>query len=264
MKREITIDKFGHKSSGKWGYVGEGNITHLSIELPEELIPCDFCRAEITNAGNKIPTDRLEINDGKVEVVIPFSGSICAGKITVQIIGYVVDEVGEIYAIGKTAEFTGQISVSAKGKNIEVAVFPTLLDRIWAKLEAWAGKIHEHANKEQLDLITTEMLQSIGTDKPVVIKTGIRYAGAISSNVCTVFETKMDRLAITALLDASAKNTIPEYVFIFTSGAGGFPTTLSMPRGIKWANDDIPEIKVDFKYIIRIFDNVASYTEVTI
>lgn len=139
-----------------------------------------------------------------------------------------------------------------------------LTDEQAADLAANTEARHTHDNQELLDNITEDMLQSIGTDKPVVIKTGIRYAGAISSNVCTVFETKMDRLAITALLDASAKNTIPEYVFIFTSGAGGFPTTFSMPRDIKWANDDIPEIKVDCKYIIRIFDNVASYTEVTI
>lgn len=261
MKREITIDKRGRKSSGKWGYVGEGNITHLSIELPEELIPCDFCRAEITNAGNKIPTDRLEINDGKVVVVIPFSGSICAGKITVQIIGYVVDEVGEIYAIGKTAEFTGQISVSAKGKNIEVAVFPSLLDRIWAKIEAWADKIHTHANKNVLDLITAE---SFSGGKTVIKNTAIRFSGALDSSQIIVFEKPMERIAINGFLSASGENTIPEYVFLFESGHAGFPTRLSMPKSVKWANDDVPDIKYGYRYVVRIFDNISSYKEVEV
>lgn len=263
--RTIRID-FTDSTVGTLGRAGEHNNTEVVFSLTPELAKCDLITAEIGTAnGEKIPVEGERDNEINTFTLLLTNQFTAEGVLTLQLIGCVMQEGSdEPQIIAKSPVVSGIITPSINGVEIEADSNPSLLHRIWAKLEAWAGKIHEHANKEQLDLITTEMLQSIGTDKPVVIKTGIRYVGAISSNVCTVFETKMDRLAITALLAAGAKNTIPEYVFIFTSGAGGFPTTLSMPRGIKWANDDIPEIKVDCKYIIRIFDNVASYTEVTI
>lgn len=102
------------------------------------------------------------------------------------------------------------------------------------------------------------------TDKPILTISGTRFSGAIRSNVYTVFSNMLERLAVTSLLNVSAENTLPEYVFIFESGLGGFPTRLSLPKEVEWANNDVPEIKVNYKYIIRIFDNVASYSEVEI
>ncbi len=164
MRREITIDKHGHKSSGKWGFVGEKDITHLMIELPDELMPCDFIKAKIISSGEEFTTDKLNSVDGKVDVSIPLSCTVSAGKITVQIIGYVVDESDEIYSIGKTAEFTGVIGSSAKGKKITDTAQLSLLDRIWVKIQAWADKIHIHGNYNTLDYFSCNALDTPITD----------------------------------------------------------------------------------------------------
>lgn len=153
MKREITISKNGNKSSSKWGYVGEKNATHIVIELPDRLVNCDFCQAEISANGKKVPTERLEILDSKVTVVIPFESTKKCGRISVQIIGYVVDEAGGISAIGKSAVYCGQISPSVSGEITDETSEPSLLHRIWAKSEAWASKIHEHVNLNVLELL---------------------------------------------------------------------------------------------------------------
>ncbi len=155
MKREITISKNGNKSSLKWGYVGEKNTTHIIIELPDRLVKCDYCQAEFSSKGIKTLTDKLEIVDGKVTAVIPFESTACAGKLSVQIVGYVVDEDGGIFAIGKSSVFSGQIFPSVTGKITDEKADIPLLHRIWAKIEAWAGKIHEHDNKTILDGFTS-------------------------------------------------------------------------------------------------------------
>lgn len=146
MKRKVTIDKNGYKSTGIWGYVGEQNITDIEIVLPDELVPCDFCIAIITNAGRMELTDKLEIIDGKVNVIVPLSCTASVGKITVQVVGYVMDESEEIYAIGKTAEFEGKIKPSSTGEIVSDSSQVPLLERIWAKIQSWADKIHTHDN----------------------------------------------------------------------------------------------------------------------
>jgi hypothetical protein len=163
MKRKVTIDKNGYKSTGIWGYVGEQNITDIEIVLPDELVPCDFCIAIITNAGRMELTDKLEIIDGKVNVIVPLSCTAAVGKITVQVVGYVMDESEEIYAIGKTAEFEGKIKPSSTGEIVSDSVHVPLLERIWAKIQSWADKIHTHENKKVLDSITAEKLEELGS-----------------------------------------------------------------------------------------------------
>ena len=163
MKRKIAIDKNGYKSTGIWGYAGEQNITDVEITLPDELVPCDFCIAIITNAGRMELTDKLEIINGKVNVIVPLSCT-AAGKITVQIVSYVMDEAEEIYAIGKTAEFEGKIKPSATGKKIADDVHVQLLERIWAKIQAWADKMHTHENYNTLDYFSCNALDNPITD----------------------------------------------------------------------------------------------------
>ena len=171
MKRKITIDKNGYKSTGIWGYVGEQNITDIEIALPDELVPCDFCIAIITNAGRMELTDKLEIIDGKVNVIVPLSCTAAVGKITVQVVGYVMDESEEIYAIGKTAEFEGKIKPSSTGEMVSDSSQVPLLERIWAKIQSWANKIHTHDNYwsiSDLHCVASEAEQGGNNPFPIV------------------------------------------------------------------------------------------------
>lgn len=199
MKRKVTIDKNGYKSTGIWGYVGEQNITDIEIVLPDELVPCDFCIAIITNAGRMELTDKLEIIDGKVNVIVPLSCTAAVGKITVQVVGYVMDESEEIYAIGKTAEFEGKIKASSTGEMVSDSAHVPLLERIWAKIQSWADKIHTHDNYWSLCDLYCEASEAeqggnnpfpilpdvVGVDRPTFRSNYLRYDsdGAVINKV---------------------------------------------------------------------------------
>lgn len=257
MKRKVTIDKNGYKSTGIWGYVGEQNITDIEIALPDELVPCDFCIAIITNAGRMELTDKLEIIDGKVNVIIPLSCTAAVGKITVQVVGYVMDESEEIYAIGKTAEFEGKIKPSSTGEIVSDSVHVPLLERIWAKIQSWADKIHTHDNKDVLDNITSS---SLGDAKVIVENTAVSFSGSLRSDKYYIFVNPAKKIAILSFLNVSNVNVVPEYVFEFK--CGDTATRLSLPHDCVWSNNDVPNIRPNRKYIIRVVDNIASYSEV--
>lgn len=54
---------------------------------------------------------------------------------------------------------------------------------------------------------------------------------------------------------ASTNKTNPEYIFEWTSGANG--TTLSMPSGVKWLNNETPVFEANKKYQVSIVNNLA-------
>lgn len=54
---------------------------------------------------------------------------------------------------------------------------------------------------------------------------------------------------------ASTNKTNPEYIFEWTSGSNG--TTLTMPSGIKWLNNEIPVFEANKKYQVSIVNNLA-------
>lgn len=139
-----------------------------------------------------------------------------------------------------------------------------LTDEQEADLTANTEARHTHDNQEFLDSITEDIFQNLSSNKLIHNIGGIRFSGALNSGRYNVFTSPMERLAITSLLNVDGADTIPEYVCIFTSGHAGLPTRLSLPRDVKWVNDDVPQIKANYKYIVRIFDGVASYSEVTV
>ena len=54
---------------------------------------------------------------------------------------------------------------------------------------------------------------------------------------------------------ASTNKTNPEYVFEWTSGSNG--TTLTMPSGVKWLNNEVPVFEANKKYQVSVVNNLA-------
>lgn len=268
MRREINIDKHGYKSSGIWGYVGEHNITDIEIALPDELVPCDFCIAIITNAGRMEPTDKLEIIDGKVNVIVPFSCTAAVGKITVQVVGYVMDESEEIYAIGKTAEFEGKIKPSSTGEIISDDAHVPLLERIWAKIQSWADKIHTHDNYwslSDLHCVASEVEQGgnnpfpilpdvVGVDRPTFRSNYLRYDsdGAVvnkieekSENGSKFFRMWFDKGILDTLFDVPLFIDIPVTAIEEKTEIGLNGTGLELDLGVGTSGGLTPEQLAD-------------------
>ncbi len=146
MKREILLSP-ACRAPQLWGYAGEKDHSRIIVKLPEDIAGCKYYRAEITIKGKMFRTDYLEILEGKVCFELTAAMVEASGAITAQVIGYVVDDNGDIAEIGKTEIYKGNIKKSLSGKLTSADSESGLLDRILAKLHALREKIHEHANK---------------------------------------------------------------------------------------------------------------------
>lgn len=260
--KTVNID-FTDSTIGTLGRAGEHNNTAVVCSLTPEFVKCDLMNAEISNAnGEKISVEG-EFNEEKNTFTVMLTKQLTVeGEIKIQLIGYVTQEGSdEPQIIVKSPVVSGVITPSINGIETQADSNPSLLDRIWTKIQAWADKIHTHSNKNVLDTITTD---SLSGEKTIVENKAIRFSGALDSSKITVFENPMERIAINGFLNTSGTNTIPEYVFVFESGHAGFPTRLSMPKNVQWANGDVPDIKYGYRYVIRIFDDIASYEEVEV
>lgn len=142
--------------------------------------------------------------------------------------------------------------------------FPSVEESTAEKILAKAQYAVEVAEGVREDFDNIDTGGGASSDKVIVSITEVRFSGALNSSKITVFENPMERIAITSFLNTSGENMIPEYVFLFESGHAGFPTRLSMPRNVQWANDDVPDIKYGYRYVVRIFDEIASYEEVEV
>ena len=142
--------------------------------------------------------------------------------------------------------------------------FPSVEESTAEKILAKAQYAVEVAESVREDFDNINTGGGASSIKPIVSITEIRFSGALSSDKIFVFEKPMERIAINGFLNASGTNTIPEYVFLFKSGHAGFTTRLSMPKTVKWANGDVPDIKYGYRYVVRIFDEIASYEEVEV
>lgn len=145
MKREVLLSP-ACRAPQLWGYTGEKEHTRIVVELPEDIAACNFYRAKITIKGKLFRTDYLEILDGKVCFELTAAMVETSGIITAQIIGYVVDENGDIDEIGKTEIYRGNIKKSLSGKLTPADSDPSLLDRILAKVHVLLEKMHSHNN----------------------------------------------------------------------------------------------------------------------
>lgn len=150
MKREILLSD-SCRAPQLWGYAGEKDHSVLIVELSKDIADCDFCQAEITIKGNLYRTDDLEIIDSKVRFELTTAMVEESGIITAQIVGYVIDENGNILEIAKSEIYTGNIKKSSSGKLTPADSDPSLLDRILAKLHVLIEKAHNHFNKSILD-----------------------------------------------------------------------------------------------------------------
>ena len=150
MKREIHLSD-SCRAPQLWGYAGEKDHSVLIVELSKDIADCDFCQAEITIKGNLYRTDDLEIIESKVRFELTSAMVEESGIITAQIVGYVVDENGNILEIAKSEIYTGNIKKSSSGKLTPADGDPSLLDRILAKLHVLIEKAHTHLNKSILD-----------------------------------------------------------------------------------------------------------------
>lgn len=150
MKREVLLSP-ACRAPQLWGYTGEKEHTRIIVELPEDIAACNFYRAKITIKGKLFRTDYLEILDGKVCFELTAAMVETSGIITAQIIGYVVDENGDIDEIGKTEIYRGNIKKSLSGKLTPADSDPSLLDRILAKVHVLLEKMHSHNNADTLD-----------------------------------------------------------------------------------------------------------------
>lgn len=150
MKREVLLSP-ACRAPQLWGWSGEKEHTRIIVELPEDIAACNFYRAKITIKGKLFRTDYLEILDGKVCFELTSAMVETSGIITAQIIGYVVDENGDIEEIGKTEIYKGNIKKSLSGKLTPADSDPSLLDRILAKVHVLLEKMHSHTNAATLD-----------------------------------------------------------------------------------------------------------------
>lgn len=150
MKREILLSP-ACRAPQLWGYTGEKEHTRIIVELPEDIAACNFYRAKITIKGKLFRTDYLEILDGKVCFELTSAMVETSGIITAQIIGYVVDENGDIDEIGKTEFYRGNIKKSLSGKLTPADSDPSLLDRLLAKVHVLFKNTHSHTNADTLD-----------------------------------------------------------------------------------------------------------------
>ena len=150
MKRKILLSP-ACRAPQLWGYAGEKDHSVLIVELSKDIADCDFCQAEITIKGNLYRTDDLGIIDSKVSFELTTAMVEESGLITAQIVGYVVDENGNILEIAKSEIYTGNIKKSSSGKLTPADSNPSLLDRILAKVHVLIEKAHTHLNKSILD-----------------------------------------------------------------------------------------------------------------
>ena len=118
---------------------------------------------------------------------------------------------------------------------------------------------HTHDNQDVLDRITADLFGSFRT---IVENTTINFSGFLRSDKYYIFVNPAKKIAITSLLHVGSVDVVPEYIFEFTSG--DIPTRLSLPRDYVWANNDVPVIKSNKKYIIRIVGSISTYSEVSI
>lgn len=150
MKREIQLSD-SCRAPQLWGYAGEKDHSVLIVELSKDIADCDFCQAEIAIKGNLYRTDDLEITDSKVSFELTSAMVETSGIITAQVIGYIVDENGDIEEIGKTEIYRGNIKKSLSGKLTPADSDPSLLDRLLAKVHVLLEKMHSHNNAATLD-----------------------------------------------------------------------------------------------------------------
>lgn len=159
MKREILLSP-ACRAPQLWGYTGEKEHTRITVELPEDIAGCNFYRAEITIKGKMFRTDYLEILDGKVCFELTSAMVEASGVVTAQVIGYIVDDNGDIEEIGKTEIYKGNIKKSLSGKLTPADSDPSLLDRILAKLNELLDKAHTHRNHKTLEGFYCESLET--------------------------------------------------------------------------------------------------------
>lgn len=72
-----------------------------------------------------------------------------------------------------------------------------------------------------------------------------------------------DRGDLDIMLADETPNIVNEYVFEFTCAVGQ-SQSLILSEDIVWANDDVPEMKEGYKYVVSIIRNIACYMEVAI
>ena len=163
----------------------------------------------------------------------------------------------------KTAAFTGIVVKSSVDSTEQIMTEYTDILEKWKQdivnELAQGGSGHTHENKELLDSITAD---SLGNFRVIVENTAVSFSGFLRSDKYYIFVNPATKIAITSLLNVSSADIVPEYIFEFISG--DTPTRLSLWNNVVWSNNDVPVIKKNKKYIIRITGNVATYSEVSI
>ena len=152
---------FTDSNLGVLGRAGEHNNTELVFVLTDELLNCDLIIAELgTSNGEKIPV-KGECNDENKTFTIKLTRQTTVeGLLTLQLVGCVVQEGSEEpQIIAKSPVVCGNIAQSINGAETEADSNPSLLQRIWAKIEALAKKMHDHKNKETLDNLSPETMK---------------------------------------------------------------------------------------------------------
>ena len=150
MKREILLGK-NHSAPQLWGYVGEKAHSRITVLLPDDVADCDYCQAMVSVKNNLYPTERLKISNKAVSFMLTESTTKQNGAITVQVVGYVVDESGTAVEIAKTQIYKGTIQRSSEGVLDTSPEAENFWQKCWTKLNALVEKAHTHLNKPVLD-----------------------------------------------------------------------------------------------------------------
>ena len=150
MKREILLGE-NHSAPQLWGYAGEKAHSRITVLLPDDVADCDYCQAMVSVKNNLYPTERLKISNKAVSFMLTESTTKQNGAISVQVVGYVVDESGTAVEIAKTQIYKGTIQRSSEGVLDTSPEAENFWQKCWTKLNALVEKAHTHLNKPVLD-----------------------------------------------------------------------------------------------------------------
>lgn len=155
---------------GNLGRAGEHNNTKIIFALSPELAKCDFLTAEVsTAAGEKVPIEGIYDEENSTFAIFLTNQLTVEGAISIQLVGYVTEsETAEPQIIAKSPVVSGFITQGINGIEAEANSNPSLLHRIWTKLESF----HKHHNLSLLDKLTEKML-SLLTDGAVIGSTKV-------------------------------------------------------------------------------------------
>ncbi len=162
--KTIHID-FNDSAVGTLGRAGEHNNTEIVFTLTSELADCDLISAEICTAnGEKIPVEGKRNEESSTFTVKLTRQLTVEGSLTLQLVGCVLQEDSdEPQIIAKSPVICGVIAQSINGMQTEADSNPTLLERIWAKVE----RFHKHNNLSLLDKLTEKIFKLL-TDGAMV------------------------------------------------------------------------------------------------